>query len=38
VWTVNDAEGMRAMVRSRASGVITDFPQLMAQVLQEQAE
>jgi glycerophosphoryl diester phosphodiesterase len=33
VWTVNDAKRMRALVQANASGIITDFPQVLAPIL-----
>lgn len=35
VWTVNDAQDMRELIQYQASGIITDFPQLLAQILNE---
>lgn len=33
VWTVNDPELMRVLVEHGASGIITDFPQLLREIL-----
>jgi len=35
VWTVNDADIMRALIRNNVSGIFTDFPQLLKEVLKE---
>jgi glycerophosphoryl diester phosphodiesterase len=35
IWTVNDETVMRKLIASGASGVITDFPQLMRELLAE---
>ena len=36
VWTVNDDLTMRALVKTGVHGIITDFPQRLAQILSEQ--
>ncbi len=33
VWTVNDPEMMRVLIEHGASGIITDFPQLLREIL-----
>lgn len=33
VWTVNDPEMMRMLIEHGASGIITDFPQLLREIL-----
>ena len=33
VWTVNDADMMRTLIENAASCIITDFPQVLAEVL-----
>ncbi|OJX45859.1 MAG: hypothetical protein BGO78_11185 [Chloroflexi bacterium 44-23] len=35
IWTVNDAETMRSLINAGVSGIFTDFPQLMVEVLKE---
>ena len=35
VWTVNDPQMMRVLVEHGASGIITDFPQLLREILAE---
>jgi glycerophosphoryl diester phosphodiesterase len=35
VWTVNDPDVMRALIRSGVSGIFTDFPQLLGPILEE---
>lgn len=37
IWTVNDADIMRALIRNNVSGIFTDFPQLLKEVLKEGA-
>ncbi|MBE0695981.1 MAG: glycerophosphodiester phosphodiesterase, partial [Anaerolineaceae bacterium] len=32
-WTINDPRMMRALLRSGASGIITDFPQLLREII-----
>lgn len=34
VWTVNDEKRMRALIQARASGIITDFPQVLDPILE----
>ncbi len=36
VWTVNDVEQMRALIENGASGIITDFPQALHEILAEE--
>ncbi len=33
VWTVNNAQDMRTLIKMGASGIITDFPQLLSEIL-----
>ena len=33
VWTVNDEDAMRALIENGATGIITDFPQLLKNLL-----
>lgn len=33
VWTVNDAKRMRALIQANTSGIVTDFPQVLAPIL-----
>jgi len=35
VWTVNDPDIMRALIRGGASGIITDFPQVLDEILKQ---
>jgi glycerophosphoryl diester phosphodiesterase len=35
VWTVNDELTMRALIKTGVSGIITDYPQLLAGILAE---
>jgi glycerophosphoryl diester phosphodiesterase len=35
IWTVNDAETMRVLVKNGVSGIFTDFPQLFKEILAE---
>lgn len=37
VWTVNDPDVMRALIRGGASGIITDFPQVLDEILKQSA-
>jgi glycerophosphoryl diester phosphodiesterase len=37
VWTVNDPDDMRALIQYGATGIISDFPQLVKEILQENA-
>jgi glycerophosphoryl diester phosphodiesterase len=37
VWTVNEAGDMRALTANGATGIITDFPQLLKEVLASQS-
>ena len=34
VWTVNDPQQMRVLIQNGASGIITDFPQRLSEILQ----
>lgn len=34
VWTVNDPDMMRALIRGGATGIITDFPQVLEKILE----
>lgn len=34
VWTINDPAAMHALIENRATGIITDFPQLLKKELQ----
>ena len=38
VWVANDEPTMRALIRSRVSGIFTDFPQLLKAVLSTESE
>ncbi|HWR66655.1 MAG TPA: glycerophosphodiester phosphodiesterase family protein [Bellilinea sp.] len=35
VWTVNDVQAMKALIDANVQGIITDFPQVLLQVLAE---
>ena len=35
VWTVNDEETMRSLIEAKASGIITDFPQMLRSLLRK---
>ncbi len=35
VWTVNDPEVMRALIKNDVSGIFTDFPQRLKSILDE---
>jgi len=35
VWTVNEAEEMKALADANVNGIITDFPQVLRALLQE---
>ncbi len=35
IWTVNDEADMRALVAARASGIFTDYPQLLKPIVQD---
>ena len=37
VWTVNDPDIMRALIQGGASGIITDFPQVLDEILKQSA-
>lgn len=36
-WTVNDAETMRTLIARGADGIITDYPELLMSILEEEA-
>ena len=35
IWTVNDRNHMKRLVEAGVNGIMTDFPQILAQVLSE---
>ena len=34
-WTVNDKKFMKKLIKSKVDGIITDYPQKMAKILEK---